>query len=39
MTVLRMILDGASERYDFDSPYKNIKSLKEGRIEVTPFLS
>lgn len=37
MTVLRMILDSASERYDFDSPYKNIKSLKEGRIEVTPF--
>ena len=37
MTVLRMILDSASERYDFDSPYKNIKSLKECRIEVTPF--
>ena len=37
ITVLRMILDSASERYDFDSPYKNIKSLKEGRIEVTPF--
>jgi integrase len=37
MTVLRMILDSASERYDFDSPYTNIKSLKEGRIEVTPF--
>ncbi|OCY74453.1 integrase [Acinetobacter pittii] len=37
MTVLRMILDSASERYDFDSPYKNIKSLKDGRIEVTPF--
>ncbi|WP_336175263.1 Arm DNA-binding domain-containing protein [Acinetobacter ursingii] len=37
MTVLRMILDSASDRYDFDSPYKNIKSLKEGRIEVTPF--
>ena len=37
MTVLRMILDSASERYDFDSPYKNIKSLKESRIEVTPF--
>ena len=37
MTALRMILDSASERYNFDSPYKNIKSLKEGRIEVTPF--
>ena len=37
MTVLRMILDSAAERYDFDSPYKNIKNLKQGKIEVTPF--
>ena len=37
MTVLRMILDSAAEQYDFDSPYKNIKNLKQGKIEVTPF--
>lgn len=37
MIALRMILDSAAERYDFDSPYKNIKNLKESRIEVTPF--
>src|SRR5690606_29379640 len=34
---LRMILDSAAERYDFDNPYKNIKNLKQGKIEVTPF--
>ena len=37
MIVLRMILDSAAEQYDFDSPYKNIKNLKQGKIEVTPF--
>ena len=37
MIALRMILDSAAERYDFDSPYKNIKNLKQGKIEVTPF--
>ena len=37
MIVLRMILDSAAERYEFDSPYKNIKNLKQGKIEVTPF--
>lgn len=37
MTVLRMILDSAAERYDFDSPYKNIKNLKTQKTEVMPF--
>ncbi|MDO5542050.1 MAG: DUF3596 domain-containing protein [Acinetobacter sp.] len=37
MTPLRMILNDAAERYDFVSPYKNIKNLKESRIDVTPF--
>ena len=37
MIPLRMILNDAAERYDFVSPYKNIKSLKESRIDVTPF--
>lgn len=37
MTPLRMILNDAAERYDFESPYKNINNLKESRIEVTPF--
>lgn len=29
MTPLRMILQEASERYGFDTPFKNIKNLKE----------
>lgn len=37
MTPLRMILNDAAERYDFESPYKNINNLKESKIEVTPF--
>ncbi|AVH49672.1 Arm DNA-binding domain-containing protein [Acinetobacter sp. SWBY1] len=37
MTPLRMILNEAAERYNFVSPYKNIKNLKESRIDVTPF--
>ena len=37
MTPLRMILNDAAERYEFESPYKNINNLKEGKIEVTPF--
>ena len=38
MTPLRMILNDAAERYEFESPYKNINNLKESKIEVTPFL-
>ena len=37
MTPLRMILNDAAERYKFESPYKNINTLKEGKIDVTPF--
>lgn len=37
MTVLRMILNEAAERYSFDSPFKNIKNLKEPKAEVMPF--
>jgi len=37
MTPLRMILNDAAERYDFESPYKNINNLKESKIDVTPF--
>lgn len=37
MIVFCMILDSVFEWYDFDSFYKNIKSLKEGWIEVMFF--
>lgn len=37
MTPLRMILNEAAERYDFDSPYKNIKNLREEKVDVMPF--
>ena len=37
MTPLRMILNDAAERYEFESPYKNINNLKESKIEVHPF--
>ena len=28
----------AAERYEFESPYKNIKNLKAERLKLTPFL-
>lgn len=37
MTPLRMILDEAAERYEFDTPYKNIKTLRETKPDVMPF--
>jgi integrase len=37
MMVLHMILTEGAERFDFDSPWKNIKSLKEQKSEVDPF--
>ena len=37
MTPLRMILNEASDRYDFASPYQGIKSLKVPRTDVEPF--
>ena len=37
MTILRMILTEASERFDFDNPYRNIKPLKLQKVHIEPF--
>lgn len=37
MTPLRMMLNEAADRYDFNSPWKGIKSLKVPRTDVEPF--
>lgn len=37
MTPLRMILGEAADRFEFTSPYLNIKSLKVPRTDVEPF--
>ncbi|WP_409440181.1 Arm DNA-binding domain-containing protein [Psychromonas sp. GE-S-Ul-11] len=37
MTPLRMLLNEAADRYEFTSPWKNIKALKVPRTEVDPF--
>ena len=37
MTPLRMILNEAADRYDFTSPWKNIKALRIPRTDVDPF--
>lgn len=37
MTPLRMVLTEASERFDFDSSWKNIKPLSEPKSNVSPF--
>ena len=37
MTPLRMILSEASDRFEFTSPYLNIKSLKVPKTDVEPF--
>ncbi|WP_367108660.1 DUF3596 domain-containing protein [uncultured Psychrobacter sp.] len=37
MTPLRMVLTEASERFDFESPWKNIKPLSEPKSNVSPF--
>lgn len=37
MTPLRMVLTEASERFDFDSPWKNIKPISEPKSNVSPF--
>jgi integrase len=39
MMVLRMILTEGSDRFGFDSPWKNIKSIKEQKTEVDPFMT
>ncbi|MCE0760882.1 MULTISPECIES: tyrosine-type recombinase/integrase [Marinobacter] len=37
MTILRMILTEAAERFDFTNPYLNIKPLKQQRVHIEPF--
>ena len=37
MIPLRMILQEASDRYEFDTPFKGIKTLKEQKPDVHPF--
>jgi len=37
MTPLRMILDEAADRFDFNTPYKNIKTLKIEQKDIEPF--
>lgn len=37
MTILRTVLDEAAERFDFESPYKNIKPLKLRKTHIEPF--
>ena len=37
MTPLRMLLNEAADRYEFTTPWKNIKALKVPRTEVSPF--
>lgn len=37
MVPLRMILQEAADRYEFETPYKNIKTLKQSRPDVNPF--
>lgn len=37
MSPLRMMLNEAADRYDFNSPWKGIKTLKVPRTDVDPF--
>lgn len=37
MTPLRMVLTEASERFDFENSWKNIKPLSEPKSNVSPF--
>jgi len=37
MTPLRMILNEAADRYEFATPFRNIKPLKVPRTDVEPF--
>lgn len=34
---LRMILNEAADRYDFNSPFRGIKTLRVQRVDVEPF--
>lgn len=37
MTPLRVIMNEAAERYDFTSPWRNIKALPVPRTDIQPF--
>ena len=37
LTPLRMILNEAADRYDFNSPFRGIKTLRVQRVDVEPF--
>ncbi len=37
MTSLRMIINEAAERFDYDSPWRNIKPLSIPRADIKPF--
>lgn len=37
MSVVKQILDEASDRFGFPNPYKNIKRLKQQRSHIQPF--
>ncbi|RJG02695.1 site-specific integrase [Noviherbaspirillum sedimenti] len=37
LTPLRMILNEAADRFNFSTPYQNIKSLKVARTDIDPF--
>lgn len=37
LSPLRMILNEAAERYDFNSPFRGIKTLRVQRVDVEPF--
>jgi integrase len=37
MKILRMILNEAADRYEFTTPYRNIKPLKKERKDIEPF--
>jgi len=32
-----MVLDEAAERFDFETPYKNIKPVKLQKTHIEPF--
>lgn len=37
MTILRMILTEAADRYEFENPFRNIKPLKLQKVHIEPF--
>lgn len=37
LTPLRMIMNEAADRFNFSTPYQNIKSLKVARTDIEPF--